>query len=296
MKKGEEKLDTDLYRYYQTEIPDEVSQPPPAEPTLVNAPVDTFRRWEDVAGNTAARALLKGFVRQPGRPEHVLIYGANRSGKTWMIHLALKAKFCRNRGTDLNPCHACANCQLWDQGGLDRNEYFQPNAEGQAYRYHAVDGTNPWSFDEGLILRYSDRRVPLIVYIDEVAAPEFQPFVPKLWKPMTETNIAVIASGVRLRPRRDKATGLRRPGLSEDFRFRFALVETTTAPCEEDFLCWLGRQCQDRSLDPDDATLRLIVEKAELVPGQALRPLRKAKALGVPLTREFVEQFRWDAL
>src|SRR5262245_43463776 len=112
MKKGEDKLDTDLYRWMQTENPTEVSQPPP-EPLVANAPVDTFRGWEDITGNSAAKELLQGFVRQPGRPEHVLIYGANRSGKTWMTHLALKAKFCRNRGEDLNPCHRCANCLLW---------------------------------------------------------------------------------------------------------------------------------------------------------------------------------------
>lgn len=296
MKKGEEKLDWDLYRFHHTEVPDETVFPPPVEFSVANAPVDTFHVWEDVAGNSAAKELLKGFVIHPGRPEHVLIYGANRSGKTWMIHLALKAKFCRNRGADLNPCHHCVNCELWDRGNPDRNQFFSPNAEGQAYRYHAVDGTNPWTFDEGLILRYIDRKMPLIVYIDEVAAPEFLPNVPKLGKPMTETNIAVVASGVRLRPRKDKVTGLKRPGLSEDFRFRFALVETTTAPCEEDFLAWLRMQCRQRSLEPDEQTLRLIVEKAERVPGQALRPLRKATALGKALTREFVEQFRWDTL
>jgi hypothetical protein len=44
----------------------------------------------------------------------------------------------------------------------------------------------------------------------------------------------------------------------------------------------------------DDDTLSLILDKARMIPGQALRLLWEADLLSVPLTRERVENFRWE--
>jgi hypothetical protein len=58
---------------------------------------------------------------------------------------------------------------------------------------------------------------------------------------------------------------------------------------------WLRQRCQEQSLEADDTTLELILDKARNIPGQALRPLRRAKFLERKLTIEFVQAFRWDA-
>jgi hypothetical protein len=119
--------------------------------------------------------------------------------------------------------------------------------------------------------------------------------MPRLIKPMTETPMTIIASGVRLGGRKDPVTGARSPGLSKDFVYRFPTIVRTTAPALPDFRRWLREETERRGQSPDEATLDLIIERAGHIPGQALRPVRAARFLKVPLTRSFVESYRWEA-
>jgi hypothetical protein len=163
-----------------------------------------------------------------------------------------------------------------------------------SFTFVAVDGTNPATYEEEKICFYRDNSCPLIVYIDEASHPDFIKFMPRLIKPMTERPITLVVSGVRLRPRKDPATGARIPGLSKDFIYRFAIIKRTTAPGRPESLAWLRKVAKQHDLNPDDETLTQIMEKAQNIPGQALRPLWEAQFLGVPLTRESVDKFRWE--
>src|SRR5947209_5047618 len=83
---------------------------------------DTFQTWHDILGNSGLKRTMQALVAQPHNPRnHVLVYGANRSAKTWTIHLTLQAKFCRRRDTSLNPCQVCPSCQRWQSGARLRN-------------------------------------------------------------------------------------------------------------------------------------------------------------------------------
>ena len=148
-----------------------------------------------------------------------------------------------------------------------------------------MDGTNPATYDEEKLCFYRDSACPLIAYIDEASHPDFIKFVPRLIKPMTERPITLIVSGVRLRPRKDVATGLKLPGLSKDFVYRFAAIKRTTAAAKPESLTWLRKMARILNLEPDDETLSLILDKSQMIPGQALRPLWEADLLKVPLTR-----------
>ncbi len=256
-------------------------------------PGDTAESWEDIAGNTECKEVLRAFVRFALPRRHILIYGPNRSGKTTMIHLALKSKFCQDRGDDLNPCNKCGNCRRWNYGTHNREGSYR-NRDGHNFTYVIVDGTNPATYDEDKICFYRDYKCPLIVYIDEASHPDFIKFMPRLIKPMTERPITLVVSGVRLRPRKDPTTGLKLAGLSKDFVYRFAAIKRTTAAAKSDSVVWLRKVAKAFNQDPDDETLSLLLEKAQMIPGQALRPLWEADLLGVPLTRERVENFRWE--
>jgi hypothetical protein len=256
---------------------------------------DTFATWNEVIGNTRPKRALGAFASQPHRPHHhIFLYGANRSGKTGLVHLGLQAKFCRNRGDSLNPCQQCDSCRRWLSGARFRNgQYFNGK---ETFEYVGVDGTDTATFDEDRILGARDWPRPLILFLDEVASPAFAAVVPKLLKPMMESPITVIACAVRAKGVRNRNTGRIKPGVPPDFRFRFNIIEKTTTASEADFLMWLEHQCQRRAIKVDDkSTLGLIWQKALGVPGQALRLLHKAEFLQLPLTRSFLDQFRWDA-
>jgi hypothetical protein len=132
------------------------------------------------------------------------------------------------------------------------------------------------------------------LFIDEVSHPEFIKLMPRLIKPMTETPMTIVASGVRLGARKDPVTGHKSPGLSKDFVYRFAAIEKTTAPAPTDFGRWLGAEIRRRGQEVDDGTLALIIERAGNIPGQALRPVMKAELMQKPLTRAFIEEFQWE--
>ena len=254
---------------------------------------DTADSWSQITGNAELVRVLKALVTSREPQTHVLVYGPNRSGKTFSVHTALKAKFCRERRDDLEPCNRCKSCRTWESGAWNRIGFFR-NREGHDFKYSWIDGTNPSTIDEELACRYRDRGCPLVLYIDEVSDPEFLKFMPRLIKPMTETPMTIIASGVRLGGRKDPVTGARFPGLSKDFVYRFTSIVKTTAPAPPDFRRWLSGEVVRRGLAPDDAVLDLIIEQAGHIPGQALRPLRAARFLGVPLTLAFVESYRWE--
>lgn len=255
---------------------------------------DTAHSWADITGNTTCVELLKRFVTFRESGYHILIRGHNRSGKTTTINTALKAKFCVKRLPDLSPCNECSNCRRWNSGHVNRRGYYE-NAEGHQFFYHAIDGTNPATFHEDTVCFYVDYLRPLVLYIDEVAHPEFVKFMPRLLKPMMETPMTIIASGVRLGPRKDSLTGQRLPGLSKDFVYRFiGGIVKTSSPHPDDFLNWLKRSIVRMDVVADDKALPLIIEKAGTIPGQALRPLQKAKLTGEVITVGFVENFDWE--
>jgi hypothetical protein len=158
-----------------------------------------------------------------------------------------------------------------------------------------VDGNNPSTFDEEFILNYVSHGCPMILYVDEVASQKFAPYVPQLLKPMTEGFITVLASGVRIKAIKDEKSGKIKPGVMADFRYRFPNIERTSAPPRTELLVWLRQQCVERKLEVEEVTLELILDKARNIPGQALRPLRRAVFLQEPLTLRFVQAFRWDA-
>ncbi len=136
----------------------------------------------------------------------------------------------------------------------------------------------------------------MILFLDEVASPAFAPYIPKLFKPMTEAPLTIIACAVRIKAVRDRRTGKLRPGLPADFRFRFPNIDKTTSAPAPEFVAWLQQQCQRYGLQVDDlSTLELIRDRSLNIAGQALRPLRRAAFLQVPLTRSFVEGYIWDA-
>lgn len=254
---------------------------------------DTAESWASITGNTASKDVLRAFVLSKGFGQHVLIYGPNRSGKTTMIHLALKAKLCKNRDPDLNPCNLCVNCRRWNEGAGNRFGHYR-NMEGQDFKFLAIDGTNPATYAEDTVCLHRDNRCPLIVYIDEVSHPDFIKFMPRLIKPMEETPITIVASGVRLRSRKNPVTGVKTPGLSKDFVYRFWSIKRTSAAAKQESLIWLRQRAERFDLHPDDETLNLILDKACMIPGQSLRPLREAKLLKVPLSYRFVENFNWE--
>jgi len=280
--------DFDLFRHFDLEAdephPVTAARPPAA---------DTADGWDRFCGNTHVLAVLKAFVVYPRPGRHILVHGPNRSGKTFMTHTALKAKFCRDRRPDLSPCGRCPSCVYWNNSGRGRIGCYR-NQEGHDFRYYPIDGTNPATFDEDLVCFYTDHRCPLVLFVDEVAHPEFLRLMPRLIKPMTETPVTIVACGVRLGPRKDPVTGQKSPGLSKDFVYRFAAIERTTAPARPDFLRWLTGEARRSGFEADEATLSLIIDRAGEIPGQALRPLMKAELMQVPLTRQFVEGFRWD--
>jgi hypothetical protein len=254
---------------------------------------DTFQSWDEIIGNDEVKATLRAAVRKPGGRNHILAYGANRSGKTWSIHLALQATFCRALGENLNPCQTCDSCRRWNSG-FNRRDGRYYNGKRSFY-YYGVDGQNPTTFDEKLITGYTDSECPMILYIDEVASAKITSYLPQLLKPMQEGILTVLASGVRIKPEKDPKTGKTKPGVLADFRYRFPNIVKTSPTSRPQFLAWLRKECELRSLHPDDETLNEIATQAKLIPGQAQRPLKRASFLEVPLTLEFVKGFRWDA-
>ena len=269
-------------------VTDPVNLPPPVAPAG-----DTADSWSRIVGNGEFVRVMKAFVEYAQPRRHILVYGSNRSGKTYTVHTALKAKFCRFRLPNLDPCNRCMSCRTWEAGGWERLVSYV-NKEGQSFRYQMIDGTNPSTYAEDIVCGYRNRGCPLVLYIDEVSHPEFVKFMPRLIKPMTETPMTIVASGVRLAPRKDSLTGSRSPGLSKDFIYRFAAVVKTTAPAIPDFHRWLSDEVRQRGLSADEATIALIVERAGNIPGQALRPVMRAELMRQPLTREFVEEYRWE--
>lgn len=256
---------------------------------------DTPRKWGEILGNASLIRTHQAFASPQFAPRsHILAYGANRSAKTWTAHLSIQTKFCRKRDASLNPCQECVSCLRWRSGAGYRNGmYFNGT---QSFEYLGVNCHDLETFDENKVLGPRGSDCPLVLFLDEVASPTFSPIIPKLLKPMMELPMAVIACGVRIKSIRDKKTGKAKSGLPPDFRFRFPnIVKTTTVP-QEPFLAWLRRQCAIRTLRVDDPeALDLIRQKSFSIPGQALRPLDSAKFLGVPISRTFVEEFRWDA-
>lgn len=254
---------------------------------------DTARSWNDITGNHACIDVLKTFTTFHKAGYHILIHGHNRSGKTVMIHTALKAKFCVQRTPDLGPCNHCPNCIRWDSGYVSRDGGYQ-NQEGHEFFYIGIDGSNPLTYQEDRVTFYVDYQRPLVLYVDEVADPEFIKFMPRLIKPMTETPMTIIASGVRLRPRKLPVTGQRLAGLSKDFIYRFAAIEKTTSPDPTEFVSWLGRQAVRMGVDADEDALHLIIKECGSIPGQALRPLMKADLMKKRVDRAFVEAFNFE--
>ncbi len=269
-------------------VTDPADLPPPVPPAG-----DTADSWSRIVGNGEFVRVMKAFVGYAPPRRHILVYGPNRSGKTYTVHTAMKAKFCRFRLPNLDPYNRCKSCRTWEAGGWERLATYV-NKEGQTYRYQMIDGTNPTTFAEDVVCGYRNRGCPLVVYIDEVSHPEFVKFMPRLVKPMTETPMTIVASGVRLRPRKEPVTGARYPGLSQDFRYRFAATVKTTAPAIPDFHRWLSDEVRQRGVEADEDAVALIVEGAGNIPGQALRPVMKAELMRVRLTREFVEEYRWE--
>ncbi len=256
---------------------------------------DTFASWKDVLGNRQLKVTLRTFVRRPYTARnHVLVYGANRSGKTWIVHLACQAKFCRQRDETLAPCQQCDSCLKWQSGAGYRDGRYFNGAE--SFEYRGVNCTAPGGFDEEAVLGHRDQNCPLILFLDEVASSAFATSIPKLLKPMTEQPITVLACGVRVKSVRAKKGRRARPGLPDDFLYRFPHILKTTTAERGEFIVWLERQCQRRALQVEDlSALELVYDRSRAVPGQALRPLDRAAFLGVPLTRAFIEEFRWDA-
>ncbi len=265
----------DVMRMLELEFAADEDQEKSSRNRFRQCPPDTAESWELIAGNSECKEVLRAFVTfsEPGR--HILIYGPNRSGKTTMIHLALKAKFCGNRAPDLNPCNNCPNCRRWN-AGVDCRYRSSRNCDGHTFKYIAVDGSNPTTYQEDVLCFYRDDFVPLIAYIDEASHPDFIKFMPRLIKPMTERPITLIVSGVRLRPRKDPVTGMKLPGLSKDFVYRFSAINRTTAAAKPESLVWLRRMAAKYKMQPDDDTLSLLLDKSQMIPGQALRANSKS--------------------
>ena len=123
---------------------------------------DTAHSWDGIVGNAECKAVFQALVTEPRPQRHLLIHGPNRSGKTSLVHLMLKAKFCMSRTPTLDPCHACHSCLYWDNGGRARLGFYK-NAEGHSFKYYAIDGTNPATFNEDEVCFYRDPSRPLVV-------------------------------------------------------------------------------------------------------------------------------------
>jgi hypothetical protein len=82
----------DVFKLFDLEDVD-APQPEPKWPEVE----DTAKSWSDITGSTKLVEVMKAFVLFSKPRRHILVYGSNRSGKTFTIHTALKAKFCRKR-------------------------------------------------------------------------------------------------------------------------------------------------------------------------------------------------------
>jgi hypothetical protein len=246
------------------------------------------QKWDQVVGNselvehykTALRHFLTGVVKGPS----TLILGSSSSGKTGVTKLLVQCLMCKKLDTvTLNPCGAenCKWCKFvsarlsltaLETFGTEANVHFVPIdcTRITADRLEEEVRNVEWSEGVG------------VVYLDEVHGLHRpgNPLERKLLKPIQETSSTWIASSTTMGE------------LVPEFLNRFPHKIKTELPTKDALVEWLADRCESWKIDWDDAaTLLLLAQRANRIPGLALQVLEQAD-MGTPrcVTRKLVEE------
>ena len=248
------------------------------------------QKWDQVVGNRklvehykrALRDLGDGTVTVKG--PSTLILGPSNSGKTGLTKLFVQSLMCQNRDpVTLNPCGAkdCKWCEFNTTRRLLTNlETFHANG---IIHFVPVDcmRVRPDELDERVKDIEWCEGVG-VVYLDEVHGLHRpgSPLERKLLIPIRNTSLTWIASSTTM------------GDLVPEFLNRFPDKIKTELPTRDELVEWLADRCESWNIEWDDAaTLVLLAQRANRIPGLALQVLVQAD-MRTPrcVTRKLVEE------
>ena len=223
-------------------------------------------RWSEIAGNAAIKNLWMNFLMNGLC--NLLITGPNRSGKTRVVSLGVRAQVCTARTSTHDPCGKCAACKALGEGRTVHNGVFAAMS-GSEYSYHPIDCENV-TVEELDALRYdgeldSDK---VIVYLDEVGALHRRRLEGKVLKLVDETPAIWIASAITVRSKKPLAGG--KPPverLSKELRGRFPVKIGSSHPHPDDLYQWIVDRCREWNIT--------ILEEEVTIPAMIKRTRRR---------------------
>ncbi len=210
-------------------------------------------RWSEMIGNAEIKRVWINFLLNGLC--NALFTGPNRSGKTRMIRLGIRALVCTNRTATHDPCGKCAACKALGEGRTVHNGIFAAMS-GSEYSFHPINCGNvtgeeldALQYDGGLD---SDK---VIIHLDEAGALRRRRLEDKILTLVDETPAIWIASAITLKPK--KELGGKKPPverMSKEFRGRFPVKLGTSNPHPSDAHDWIvdrAREWNIAILDPE---------------------------------------------
>lgn len=264
--------------------------------------------WDDIVGNDDLKEFFFDMiycVRIEGHRSgfNMLGSGPSRGGKTSIIRYGVKCLLCCNFDMEtMNPCHQCTNCRSnFNMYGTDGWESWidlcdeERNPSPVRFRYIPLDCTSltPKDINECIAqVRVNDGMLK-IVYLDEVHRLVRRGLDEQFLKPIEDCDVIWFASSAVIKKEDDEDS----TKLEKMFQNRFTFRLHTQKPTMPDMIQWMAERCLecDIKVEDPDATLTLLAERSERLPGMALQVLNKAhKKRSKLLTRKLVESHVFD--
>ena len=230
-------------------------------------------KWSEIAGNSAIVQHWKNMIENGTC--NSLITGPNRTGKTRLITLGVRALLCTDRKPNLDPCGQCQTCHLLDEARGPHSGLFS-SLTGTEYEYYPIDCETVTA--ERLDDLVTDGRLhskKTIVWLDEVAVLRSRKLEGRLLKLIDESEATWIASAITVQRKKGSRKGQWTERLSREMRGRFPIKVGTSVPHPDDLCSWIEERCSEWNItihDPQE-TLPIIADRTDQRVGYVLHML-----------------------
>lgn len=222
-------------------------------------------KWSEIAGNAPLVKLWKDYITNG--PCNTACTGPNRTGKTRLTSLGIRALLCINRTPTLDPCGKCSCCKMLGEARTSHYGLFAAISESQ-YGFHPIDCENVTAEELDILRMEGDlEKSTTLVYLDEVAVLRSRRLEGKLLKLIDESKATWIASAISLKKKKGKRKGEWVDRLSTEMKGRFAIKIGTSLPNYDDLYQWIEDRCRDWNIH--------IIESEKTIPEMIKRTQRR---------------------
>lgn len=248
---------------------------------------------EDIMACEAAKNAILKVMNHPGVPPKLFLTGPPGSGKSSLIHSAVRLVACQSPD-GLVPCRTCKGCQSFQATGEKcTTGLFSEFAYWDCDRpidYLAINcrNTTVAAIEEEFEALRGRTHALRIIHLEEAGS---------LYKERRDEVLTVLMDDPDYSTCRWFATAVSDQGLDEQFRRRWTLKATTSPPSVEALAESLALHCRHFKIGIDDpSTWTLLAKSSWGVVGHAYALLASALTNDPPfLTKEMVAEYPFPA-